>query len=1371
MKKFYSLLLLGLLSFQGGWAQTPKGKPGGVKTAHAPTYRLKKVKKAAVAADKARITVENAVEWKDGSGYVLLLDADHDTYGNTIPTSGAFNLSDEETGNDSFDEFETLLPADAAFGDVDHVISFEEIASVDVNAGVYDFAFVNPSPNSETNGVDHWIAVYGYGRANDFKFEGGCEYLFEINIPDDYDNVDLTVSAPYDLGLSDLEVPETGELTDAETISVEVLNMGDEDVAAGAYSVSLLVDGKAVATQTGLPAIEVEESTTVTFEGVDLSAVGYHTITVRLNDLTEDKADKNSLNNSLEAKVLCVRAVDAPVTYTLSTYNDYSTHFVAVDGDEDGLTWEWDDMQQAARIGYDAGSDDYLMTFMPIRFAEGTNHVIIDYRGRLEGYQEKLDVWMGTVNDPYEMTKIGELSFSQREYRTQVFNFEASADEPVFIAFHGVYDDDALGCFIKNIRFGTGAYAGVPDGTVSEIGLPTPATTFGSEQPVSFVLKNAGTDDIKSLTATYRVNEGEEVSEEFTFDTPVAANTTREVVFDKAADFSEVGPYEVAVTLSDVKSSAGRSEEETDNNETTSVTAHMGIEALPFATDLSEAGVPSSWFSEGNLWKYDVERGGVRGNNNVPFVSAGMELKKGVTYRLKAEYMTGLIITEDDYLPASFNIKFGVSGTDVSKWAKIYQTNSDFTNREFTSREWHFTPAEDGVYQIAFDGETPIRLTLRNLTVMQRPDYDVRINQPRTPSLLPLKLAEDAAIHAVVNNQGAKSVDPVVSVYDGSQLLSSTDCADLAANGQQDVSVYLDLKNGHQAGDVYRNLRASVRHHDQSEDENVYVGIQPIELTDSVLAYDRATESMVADYDYSFGNANAAVSVGQIFTLDSHQKLTGINIGWAAFDEDEEDEPVMGKFPVQIYRYDAATHTVGDLMLESQVEKTVSGEFATYQLPARSLNMGDYLAVVRVKGMLLVGDGEENTPVYVLNPSGAVTSEYGFGAPAIRLVFGEGQVCQHDLKLAAINKPIARGTFSDAESIEVLVENNGESEAEATLKVAVDGKELPSQTVQLLPFESGNYIFTADLTVAGEHTITATVEFADDENPADNTLSKTVESVDPADAYELDFESCEDFVEDAFVPSWKGVNADGYATYGSSDYDWTGMYGTQAWLVVNPSMTSPEMTDDVPTHGGDRYGVSACALDTKTDTAPPTDHWLISPKLLMASDNAKLTFFGRSYPSEYGEESYEVLVSVTDDKPESFTKIDEGTLPVDEWQEVSVDLSSVAGKDAYVAIRHTSTDIYMMFVDDITITRPVTGIHDLTADDGIQIWQSDDELNVSSAAEISSVEIFSAAGQLVASHKGGAAAVRISLDAQPSGVYVAQVKTVKGMKTFRFAKK
>lgn len=132
--------------------------------------------------------------WSDGTGYQMLLDADHNTYGTTIPTTGALTTSGDVPAS-TYALFEYKIPtnADGALATSNIVVSGSQ--SITIPAGTYDWCITNPTPTG--NKARMWIAASGgeiQGRYDDYVFESGFAYTFTISYDSVSDNDQLAIS-------------------------------------------------------------------------------------------------------------------------------------------------------------------------------------------------------------------------------------------------------------------------------------------------------------------------------------------------------------------------------------------------------------------------------------------------------------------------------------------------------------------------------------------------------------------------------------------------------------------------------------------------------------------------------------------------------------------------------------------------------------------------------------------------------------------------------------------------------------------------------------------------------------------------------------------------------------------------------------------------------------------------------------------------------------------------------------------------------------------------------------------------------------------------------------------------------------------------
>lgn len=129
--------------------------------------------------------------WKDGSGYQMLLDKNHNTFGTIIPEQGPFT-NDCNVPSDLFKEFEYKIPADADPSCTPTHMVVDGEVSIKIPAGTYDYVIAAPE-----KGKRIWIVNdkgTGKSRADDFVFEAGKTYRFLVKMFGGNDGVDLTVT-------------------------------------------------------------------------------------------------------------------------------------------------------------------------------------------------------------------------------------------------------------------------------------------------------------------------------------------------------------------------------------------------------------------------------------------------------------------------------------------------------------------------------------------------------------------------------------------------------------------------------------------------------------------------------------------------------------------------------------------------------------------------------------------------------------------------------------------------------------------------------------------------------------------------------------------------------------------------------------------------------------------------------------------------------------------------------------------------------------------------------------------------------------------------------------------------------------------------
>ena len=140
--------------------------------------------------------------WGDGSGYQLLLDKDHNTFGTVIPEKQPLT-QDCNVPADLFKEFEYKVPTDADPSCTPKHMVMDGEVTIKIPAGTYDYVIAAPQAGKKI-----WIAGNGgtgKSRADDFVFEAGKTYRFLMKMFGTNDGVELTVTGGGGTGVEEVK--------------------------------------------------------------------------------------------------------------------------------------------------------------------------------------------------------------------------------------------------------------------------------------------------------------------------------------------------------------------------------------------------------------------------------------------------------------------------------------------------------------------------------------------------------------------------------------------------------------------------------------------------------------------------------------------------------------------------------------------------------------------------------------------------------------------------------------------------------------------------------------------------------------------------------------------------------------------------------------------------------------------------------------------------------------------------------------------------------------------------------------------------------------------------------------------------------------
>lgn len=1304
----------------------------------------------------AKVTLDVQMDWGDGTGYQLMLDADHNSYG--------VDFDDIEIGitEECYDVFEYKIPADAAFSSdmtTGGCIFYGERKSLEIPAGTYDYVVANPSP------MNDWVYIASgeSSIADDFVFEAGVEYIFTIVQNGNYDNCELTIPRPVDVAVNEIVAPVSStELSASESVTVKVENKGTGDISS--FSLKLTVDGTEVVTEQFNETLASGAETEYTFAAkADLSAMGAHTVKVE----AVAEGDGDAGNNVVEKVVYKVSAVDPPFVCDFSTADDM-TRWNVVDANNDGEKWVYDEEAQCAVLGYSSmyDSDDYLMTLSPIRLSAGKAHIEFYYRTLSEYFPERLQVLYGKTTNPDGMKVLYEdIDFTLSELKLQVVNFDVEEDGEYYFAFYGCSTADQYGIVVDDVEVDEGVYVAAPDISVDKVVVPLSSTALTSEETIGAIVTNNSFSDISSFALSYKIGDGAEVKE--TFGDGLAAGETRTVEFAQKADLSAENTYEITVTASDVVSDLP--EENTNDNTAVGTVVHYAPATVPFTVDFSDESQRADYAYEEGAWVYNsVEEAMQADVSNVgqALKSRGVSLEGGKSYRFTFNFCAGYdlfgLLTVGD----SFNVVYGIDGTPMEEWEVLESYEDVYTQEVYYDERINVACEQSGVYSFAI---VPVSSSgyffVSGASVTEVMPYDATMVSVDAPTLLPVAQAGKFKVTATVMNNGSSAIESaVVVVKNGEAEVGRASSGQMESGASTDVDVEVNVADVAVGSVVNLEAVVSIEGHESDDSGADNSAGVSIEITEDELGYDYVTDDMYTE-ENCIGVEGGAIGCGVPFSLAESDVLTGVSIGWGAVAEQN--------IQIAVYEYDPATLTLGNEIFSEIVPQGTETGQIVYEISPRKLEAGDYMASVVFSGFCLVTNMDVPGMLY-LTSGNPVGMQNNLGTPAIRTVFGEGEVVLKDAVVAGFSKPADSGLFSTNEPVVVSVKNDGCDEITGTLALSINGENAGSQSITLGGYASAEFTFEADLSKPGEYVLEAVATVEGDVNADNNSASKTVISVEPADPYVMDFEQCEDFAISEFNPAWRTVDADGNYIYGFQDVSFPApSSGKAAYIVFNPALTTPSLEDRaaIAPHGGERFAACFAASGDPSGLAQNND-WLISPKLTLPATDAKMSFFVKSYIGEYGLEKYNVLVSETDDNLESFKMIGSTReAPEEAWTEVSVDLSEYAGKDVYLAIQCVSEDAFVFMLDDITVNKPVSSVAE-NAIAALSLYPNPaTEMIVisSGGSAIEKVDIYNAAGALVYSAQSSDSSnFRYNVSSLEAGIYFAKVETSDGAKVMRF---
>lgn len=222
--------------------------------------------------------------------------------------------------------------------------------------------------------------------------------------------------------------------------------------------------------------------------------------------------------------------------------------WTVLDNNGDGYQYEWGEYLSASfdpetgcaslQGSQTLASDDYLAT-KPIRMEQGTAHISFYFTGGYsDDLKETMDVLFGASD--VELTALPVVltleRMGQTEWTLAHADVEVPADGTYRFAFHGKTAAGGSQIRIDEVRIDAGAYEAKSELAAVYPLLPVSGCALTDADSIGLVVRNMGTKAAEGFTASYAIDGGAWVSEDFT--ATVNPGDSATVWFTTKADFS-----------------------------------------------------------------------------------------------------------------------------------------------------------------------------------------------------------------------------------------------------------------------------------------------------------------------------------------------------------------------------------------------------------------------------------------------------------------------------------------------------------------------------------------------------------------------------------------------------------------------------------------------------------------------------------------------------------------------------------------------------------------------------------------------------------------------------------------------------------------
>jgi gingipain R/gingipain K len=1315
-------------------------------------------------ASDAHIILTAGDVWGDGTGYQMLLDADHTAYGVQIPTTGALTAS----GNASaavYNAFEYKIPVNA-----DGVLTTSNIVlnnsiGIDIPAGIYDFCITNPTPGDRM-----WIASSDGpqpGRADDFEFLGGYSYEFVVtggwgSQGSDGTTLITTALVPIEIALTNLVTPVSGQnLTATEQVKVTFKNLGTDPI--NSVDLYLTVDGLDASIETYNNQIASGASVNYTFSATaDLSAFGPHTVIVTV----DVSGDANSANNKIEATInnidcsaysalpfeenfeggavppnICWGNLGDPGWFhsvagasNMGTYFGSHTQFAFFDDDKWGMG--------------KPQSDLYLITPALDLSTALAPKLKFDYLYRR--YSDKFTVEVSVAGGAWQLldtlatTQSGSTGVWVNEKEMSLATYAGQSN--VRIAFH--YNDLngwRYGVAVDNIK----VWSPVPnDISVLELTAPVSGQDLTATEQVKVKVKNNGSSSITSVKYILTVDGGTDIEE--TDNTTIAPNADYTYTFSAVADLSAYSTHTVKVAVE----IAGESNV-SDNTIEVSIT-NVDCSAsgdLPFEEKFENN------FPTQGCWIFTETASGHHisldplSNLAVPFDGADghfIGFNDDAAGNGSADNLYALLPTMDFSSVSAAKMSFDYLVQNAADIVTIEYTTDVAAPYNYTTLETlsvtggAWVPKE--ISLVALANLPNVRIAIHyndnagwkwgfgidNIKIWEPAPQDVTVLDITYPSNPGQNLSATEYVKVKVKNNGSQNITDLSFhlFVDDTEVTSPSEqwSGIITPNNELEYTFTTPADLSTINTDYEIKVVADLANDPNIADNSIIKTIKNIDCSGYTVPFEE---------DFNNQDWGCWTTTAQVYPWEFFDGQILVDYGYTGFEG----------YAVYNEGYDDVSNgTVDQWLISPNIDATsvTEGLKLTFKaatstdILAANLNSADFLVKVSTdNGNSWTTEWtEDSVPAFTTwNTFDAEVNLSAYAGQHIKIAFnfvslspGGGAnifidnvklsvLHTNDLAVVALVAPSTSGVnLSSTEIVKVKVKNVGINNiSSVNFYLTVDNVDITpipeNYSGTITPGAEYTYTFNAkaNLSAAGAHTIKAIAEITSDGNTADNSILVNVEN-HLCSAKTLPYEEgFENITSDPCEGTIIDADGDGHT-----------------WIIhTEPLSIAP--------HNGTNCAVS---YSWYQDVVLSPENWLITPELIIPNNqnkNTVLTYYVKGQDPNYSNETYNVKISI-DGAPYA-DKFGE-TLPNGsaDWLLRTVDLNDYKGHNIKIAFVHeNSTDVFAIALDDILVQDvDFVGIVDELTLPQVSIYPNPAKnvVNVQ-VEETSFVKVYDAAGKLV----------------------------------------